>query len=132
MQFEIIGDFLIDLLSLRYDFIPDVLDRTVDCVDVWVKIGDDEAFPAALRLIRTEALLVGGSSGSALAGALKWLKSGDGWRNFGSVEGKNVVLVLPDGYVVLFLETVGPTVEGLQDSKLHEQALVHRRGHTIN
>lgn len=84
-----------------------MLDRTIDCVDIWVKIGDDEALPAALRLIRTEALLVGGSSGSALAGALKWLKFGDGWRDFGSVEGKNVVLVLPDGYVVLWTRLVG-------------------------
>jgi len=83
--------------GIGYDFIPHVLERTVDCIDTWIKIGDDEAFPAALRLIRTEALLVGGSSGSALAGALKWLKTGDGWRDFGSVEGKNVVLVLPDG-----------------------------------
>lgn len=99
MQFEV-GRFVVDLLSLRYDFIPDVLDRTTDCVDIWVKIGDDEAFPAALRLIRTEALLVGGSSGSALAGALKWLKNGEGWRDFGSVEGKNIVLVLADGCVV--------------------------------
>jgi len=83
--------------GIGYDFVPEVLDRTLDCVDNWVKVGDDEAFPAALRLIRTEALLVGGSSGSALAGALKWLKSGEGWTKFGSIEGKNVVLVLPDG-----------------------------------
>lgn len=101
MEFEV-RRFVIDLLSLRYDFIPDVLDQTTGCVDIWVKTGDDEAFSATLRLIRAEGLLVGGSSGSALAGALKWLKSSDGWRDFGSVEGKNVVLVLPDGYVVFW------------------------------
>jgi len=80
--------------GIGHDFFPAVLDRT--SVDSWVKVGDDEAFPATLRLIRTEGLLVGGSCGSALAAALKWLK-GDGWRDFGSVEGKNVVLILPDG-----------------------------------
>jgi cystathionine beta-synthase len=84
------------------------LDRTITCVDNWVKIGDDEAFPAALRLIRTEALLVGGSSGSALAGALKWLKSEEGWTEFGSIEGKNVVVLLPDGYVAFRKATGWP------------------------
>ena len=101
--------FVINPSWLRYDFIPDVLDRTVDCVDIWVKIGDDEALPAALRLIRTEGLLVGGSCGSALAGALKWLRSGDGWRDFGSVDGKNVVVVLPDGYVVFWTRCGWPS-----------------------
>lgn len=83
------------------------MDQTLGCIDKWVKIGDDEAFPAALRLIRTEALLVGGSSGSALAGALKWLKSGEGWTEFGSIEGKNVVLVLADGYVIFRGQSAG-------------------------
>lgn len=85
-----------------------------------MKIGDDEAFPAALRLIRTEALLVGGSSGSALAGALKWLKSGEGWTEFGSTEGKNVVLVLPDGYVVFRRQLGWPLKKSSQYSKLYE------------
>ncbi len=89
------------------------------CIDNWVKIGDDEAFPAALRLIRTEALLVGGSSGSALAGALKWLKSGEGWTKFGSIEGKNVVLVLPDGYVIFWRQLAGRS-RSSQYSKLYE------------
>jgi len=40
---------------------------------------------------------VGGSSGSAMAGALKWLKSEEGWKRVGSVEGANAVILLPDG-----------------------------------
>lgn len=82
--------------GIGYDFIPDVLDRAD--IDTWVKTGDDEAFGAARLLMREEGLLVGGSSGSALAGALKWLKS-DGGKEIGLTVGANVVVLLPDGYV---------------------------------
>ena len=46
--------------------------------------------------MRKEGLLVGGSSGSALSGALAWLKSEQG-RKFAETEGLNVVVLLPDG-----------------------------------
>lgn len=46
--------------------------------------------------MRKEGLLVGGSSGSALSGALTWLKSEQG-RKFADTEGSNVVVLLPDG-----------------------------------
>ena len=46
--------------------------------------------------MRLEGLLVGGSSGSALAGALMWLKSPEG-QKIAQEEGKNVVILLPDG-----------------------------------
>lgn len=82
----------------RYDFVPDVLSR--DEVDVWLKTSDEEAFSATHRLIRLEGLLVGGSSGSVLAGALRWLK-GEGWDTVGGVEGANAVVLLPDGLVFL-------------------------------
>jgi cystathionine beta-synthase len=82
--------------NFRYDFVPDVLDRHSPTVDKWIKIGDEDAFPAAMRLIKEEALLVGGSSGSALAGALQWLKSDEG-KETAQTEGRNVVVILPDG-----------------------------------
>ncbi|GJJ11284.1 hypothetical protein Clacol_005516 [Clathrus columnatus] len=82
--------------GIGYDFVPEVLSR--DEVDVWLKTNDQEAFAASHRLIRTEGLLVGGSSGSAMAGALKWLK-GEGWNSVGGVEGANAVVLLPDGSV---------------------------------
>lgn len=82
-----------------YDFIPDVLTRTVGEIDEWLKTNDEESFIAARRLIRSEGLLVGGSSGSALAGALKWLKSEEGSKRIASVEGANAVIILPDGQV---------------------------------
>ena len=73
-----------------------MLDRLAPTVDVWFKVGDDEALPATMRLIKEEALLVGGSSGAALAGALQWLKS-EGGQAYAQREGYNVVVVLPDG-----------------------------------
>ncbi|KAG8781447.1 cystathionine beta-synthase [Serendipita sp. 397] len=81
--------------GIGYDFIPKVLDRFAPTVDKWLKIGDEEAFPAAMRLIKEEALLVGGSSGTALAGTLKWLR--EEGRSLAQTEGKNVVVILPDG-----------------------------------
>ena len=54
--------------GIGYDFIPTVLDRAI--VDVWVKTDDAESLIMARRLIREEGLLAGGSSGSALVGAL--------------------------------------------------------------
>ena len=52
-----------------YDFIPRVLDRSL--VDSWVKTTDAESLIMARRLIREEGLLCGGSSGAAMAGALR-------------------------------------------------------------
>ncbi|KAF8518042.1 cystathionine beta-synthase [Hysterangium stoloniferum] len=83
--------------GIGYDFIPDVLTREPGDIDTWIKTDDEEAFAATYRLIRTEGLLVGGSSGSAMAGALRWLKSDEGWKLVGSVEGANAVIMLPDG-----------------------------------
>jgi len=83
--------------GIGYDFIPEVLDRNAPTVDSWVKTDDKEAFAAANRLWRTEGLLVGGSSGTALSAALRYLKTEEGRTRFGDVEGKNVVVLLPDG-----------------------------------
>lgn len=46
--------------------------------------------------MRTEGLLVGGSSGSAMSGALSWFKTKEG-KAIGATEGANVVVLLPDG-----------------------------------
>lgn len=51
--------------GIGYDFIPDVLKR--ESVDHWYKTGDLESFTFARRLISEEGILVGGSSGSAVA-----------------------------------------------------------------
>lgn len=83
--------------GIGYDFVPDVLSHTD--VDVWLKTSDEESFVAVQLLMRSEGLLVGGSSGSALAGALRWLKSDEG-KDVANTLGRNVVILLPDGYVL--------------------------------
>ncbi len=72
--------------GIGYDFIPDVLSR--DIIDEWIKTEDRESFLLARRLIREEGLLVGGSSGSALAAALQVAK--------GLTEEDVVVVIFPD------------------------------------
>eukprot|EP01121_Diplochlamys_sp_Union-15-3_P001805 TRINITY_DN1156_c0_g1_i1.p1 TRINITY_DN1156_c0_g1~~TRINITY_DN1156_c0_g1_i1.p1 ORF type:complete len:533 (-),score=118.29 TRINITY_DN1156_c0_g1_i1:52-1602(-) len=72
--------------GIGYDFIPTVLERSL--VDKWVKSNDIESFKIARRLIKEEGLLCGGSSGSAMAAAIKVAKD--------LPEGKRVVVILPD------------------------------------
>jgi cystathionine beta-synthase len=74
--------------GIGYDFVPDVLDRK--SVDVWYKTDDRESFAYARRLIAEEGLLVGGSSGSAIAAMVK------GVNELGLGKGDLVVVVLPD------------------------------------
>ncbi|KAI4146988.1 MAG: hypothetical protein LQ341_001915 [Variospora aurantia] len=74
--------------GIGYDFVPDVLDRQT--VDHWYKTDDREAFAYARRLIAEEGLLVGGSSGSAIAAMVKSVK------DLGLGKGDTVVVVLPD------------------------------------
>ncbi|KIK98179.1 hypothetical protein PAXRUDRAFT_824141 [Paxillus rubicundulus Ve08.2h10] len=82
--------------GIGYDFIPGVLSRDPADIDTWLKTNDEEAFKAVQRLMRKEGLLVGGSSGSALSGALTWFKTDQG-RKFAQTEGMNVVVLLADG-----------------------------------
>jgi cystathionine beta-synthase len=62
-----VGSYRVE--GIGYDFIPKVLDRTL--IDTWQKTVDKESFLMARRLIREEGLLCGGSSGSAMAAAMK-------------------------------------------------------------
>lgn len=54
--------------GIGYDFVPEVIDRKV--VDDWHKIDDQTALPMSRRLIREEGLLVGGTSGATVGGAI--------------------------------------------------------------
>eukprot|EP00796_Vickermania_ingenoplastis_P011237 gene11237-7807_t len=59
--------------GIGYDFVPDVCHRQY--VDRWIKSRDTESFQLAKELHKSEGLLIGGSSGSALYGALEAAKS---------------------------------------------------------
>jgi cystathionine beta-synthase len=81
-----------------YDFIPTVLDRAI--VDHWVKVDDTDSLIMARRLIRSEGLLIGGSSGGTMAGAIKAIKE------LGIGAGKRVVCLFADSvrnYMTKFL-----------------------------
>lgn len=54
------------------DFVPKTLNGQV--VDEWIRIGDAESFQTARALARREGLLVGGSSGTAVAAALRYAR----------------------------------------------------------
>lgn len=72
------------------DFLPSTMDFKV--VDEVVQVSDREAFHMTRRLVREEGIFAGGSSGAAVAGAIKYLES---LPDRG--EGLMVVVILPDG-----------------------------------
>lgn len=72
--------------GIGYDFVPDVLDRSV--VDVWMKSDDAESFVTMRKLIRYEGLLCGGSCGAAVSCALKAAES--------LRDDQTCVVILPD------------------------------------
>jgi cystathionine beta-synthase len=82
--------------GIGYDFIPDVLDRSL--VDEWIKSDDRASFLMARRLIRQEGLLVGGSGGAAVWAAVQIARR---------EPGKRVVVILADSvrnYLTKFLD----------------------------
>jgi len=59
-------------------------------LDEFVEVADRESFLMARRLAKEEGLFVGGSSGSAVVGAIRWLAAKP------IPEGSTVVVLLPD------------------------------------
>ncbi len=54
------------------DFVPKTLNSQM--VDEWIRVGDTEAFHIARQLARREGMLLGGSSGTAVAAALRYAR----------------------------------------------------------
>lgn len=69
------------------DFFPSTIDLSL--IDEIVRVDDRECFMMARDLVRQEGLFVGGSSGAAVAGAIKYAKK--------LSEPKNIVVLLCDG-----------------------------------
>jgi cystathionine beta-synthase len=91
-----------------------VLDRDAKLVDKWYKSFDKQSFSMARRLIRSEGLLCGGSSGAAVAGAIQAIK------DFGMKKGQRVVVILPDSvrnYMTKFLNDDWMRVNGFTDDE---------------
>ena len=87
--------------GIGYDFVPDVLKQQE--VDVWYKTDDREAFAYARRLIAEEGLLVGGSSGSAIAAMVKSV------NDLSLCKDDVVVVILPDS-IRSYLSKVTPSL----------------------
>jgi cystathionine beta-synthase len=68
------------------DFVPTSLDLSV--VDEVIQVGDKESFLTTRRLVREEGIFCGGSSGTAVAAALRYA------RNLGPE--RFIVVILPD------------------------------------
>ena len=97
--------------GIGYDFIPTVLDRAL--VDMWVKTDDHESLIMARRLVRQEGMLCGGSSGAAMAGAIRAAKSA------GLKQGQRCVVLLADSvrnYMSKFLSDDWMWRQGFVDS----------------
>ncbi|MFT7677738.1 MAG: cystathionine beta-synthase [Planctomycetota bacterium] len=90
-----VGSYQVE--GIGYDFIPDVLDRSL--VDEWVKSEDRDSFLTARQLIRQEGLLCGGSCGAAMWGAMEIARR--------EGKGKRFVVIMPDSvrnYMTKFVD----------------------------
>jgi cystathionine beta-synthase len=95
--------------GIGYDFIPEVLDRSL--VHEWVKSNDRDSFRVARQLIRQEGLLVGGSSGAAVWAAMKIGKT--------MKAGQRMVVILPDAvrnYMTKFVDDAWMRQHGFSQS----------------
>jgi len=69
------------------DFFPSTIN--LDIIDEVVRVDDKECFLMTRDLVRLEGLFVGGSSGAAVAGAIKYAKA--------SGKKENILVMLADG-----------------------------------
>jgi cystathionine beta-synthase len=93
-------------------------------MDDFVEVNDQESFQMARRLAREEGMFVGGSSGSAVVGALRWLARRP------IPEGSTVVVILPDSgdrYLSKFYSDDWMREKGLLDVGATARELLQRK-----
>lgn len=84
------------------DFMPSTMN--IRCMNDIIQTNDEESFETTRRLITQEGLLCGGSSGAAVAGAIKYVQ--ERMPNF-SRDKPNILTILPDAsnrYLSKFLK----------------------------
>jgi cystathionine beta-synthase len=99
------------------DFLPSALDMTV--IDDVIQVGDKESFLWARRLVKEEGIFCGGSSGSALAGAMQYS------ANLSS--DRLLVVLLPDSgtrYLSKFYDDKWMRENGLMEEAWCEASLM--------
>jgi len=105
--------------GIGYDFVPYNCMR--ECVDEWVKIDDNASYECARGLMREEGLLVGGTSGSSLAGCFKYIKE-NGLENRSDLR---FLCVLPDNirnYMTKHLSDEWLVKKGFKDAAMFEDS----------
>jgi cystathionine beta-synthase len=96
-------------------------------MDEFVEVNDQESFQMARRLPREEGLFVGGSSGSAVAGAVRWLSRRP------LPDGATVVVILPDSgdrYLSKFYSDDWMREKGFLDAGATARDLLARKSAT--
>jgi cystathionine beta-synthase len=68
------------------DFIPENV--IFDLIDEFVMVGDEDSFHMTRRLLQEEGIYAGGSSGSAVVGAIKYAESLE--------KPERILVILPD------------------------------------
>lgn len=99
------------------DFIPKNCEQSPDIIDQWLKITDQQSFDMARRLIKEEGMLVGGSSGTSMAGALEIAKS--------LPEDKRIVVIFTDGirnYVTKYISDDWMIENGFMTQQEYDRA----------
>ncbi len=101
------------------DLIPETLD--LDVIDGIVKTNDQTSFSMTRFLAREEGIMAGGSSGSAIVGAIKYLKRND-------ISGAKALVIIPDtgrNYLTRVYDDDWMSEKGLEtnDEKILEELM---------